>query len=271
MRLLVLPLVVLPCAVFGDRVQSANQQASSPVQSLASLLLSSSPAAAWQVGGVGVGSQRLVARRAASFPIRAVSPTAKTEQKGLVAMGTGLLQEAQTILQMRLKILKDSQDRGDDFKQTLANMIAGEYDEEEVRLQVNEIIDSAPAVMFSWESSPSCKKAKRALEMTGANVKIARLDAPWDEGNPQRAELGRMVGRTSVPFVFIGGKYVGGFDGGIDEDAPGIVDMAFKGTLQPALKAAGAMATTDKAMSTTVKAPEPEKPSEPAPLPDVKA
>ena len=96
-------------------------------------------------------------------------------------------------------------------------------------------------VMFTWESSPSCKKAVTAFETIGADAKIVRLDDPWSEGNPMRAALGRMVGRTSVPFVFVGGKYVGGFDGGISDEAPGLVDLAFKGELRDLLKDAGAM------------------------------
>ena len=64
-----------------------------------------------------------------------------------------------------------------------------------------------------------------------------RLDDPWEKGNPIRAELGKMVGRSSVPCIFIGGKYVGGYDGGVGDDSPGILEMAFKGTLREKLVA----------------------------------
>ena len=70
---------------------------------------------------------------------------------------------------------------------------------------------------------------------------LPMLRCLWAEGNPLRAELGRMVGRTSVPSVFIGGKYVGGFDGGVSEDQPGILDLAFQGKLRPLLEDAGAL------------------------------
>jgi glutaredoxin-related protein len=57
-----------------------------------------------------------------------------------------------------------------------------------------------------------------------------------------RAELGKMVGRSSVPAIFIGGKYVGGFDSGVDNmESPGILEMAFKGTLREKLKEVGAL------------------------------
>ena len=95
--------------------------------------------------------------------------------------------------------------------------------------------------MYTWENSPSCKKAVEAFETIGATVKIIRLDDPWEEGNPVRAVLGRKVGRTSVPFVFVGGEYIGGFDGGVSTSAPGMVDMAFQGKLREALSEAGAM------------------------------
>ena len=70
--------------------------------------------------------------------------------------------------------------------------------------------------MYTWESSPYCKKAIEAFDSIQANVKIVRLDDPWEEGNPVRAVLGKKVGRTSVPFVFVNGNYIGGYDGGIE-------------------------------------------------------
>ena len=95
--------------------------------------------------------------------------------------------------------------------------------------------------MFIWEASPFSKKAIDAFDMMGTDYKIVRLDDPWSKGNPMRAELGKKVGRTSVPFIFVDGNYLGGYDGGINDDAPGIVDLAFKGTLRPKLIDAGAM------------------------------
>ena len=88
---------------------------------------------------------------------------------------------------------------------------------------------------------PACKKAIKYLDIAGASYKVVRLDNPWQEGNPIRAELGKMNGRSSVPAIFIGGQYVGGFDAGVDEKSPGILEMAFKGTLQERLKEVGAL------------------------------
>lgn len=141
----------------------------------------------------------------------------------------------------RYQLFQKSKADGYDFKQSTAIAIAGEYDADAVKAKIQEDIDSAPCVMFTWEASPACKKAIKYLDIAGASYKIVRVDDPWSEGNPVRAELGKMVGRSSVPCIFMGGKYVGGFDGGVAEDSPGLMDMAFKGTLQEKLKEVGAL------------------------------
>ena len=70
--------------------------------------------------------------------------------------------------------------------------------------------------MFTWEASPACKKAIKYLD-------------------------GKRAGRSSVPCIFIGGQYCGGFDGGVGEESPGILEMAFKGTLRQKLDDVGAL------------------------------
>lgn len=142
----------------------------------------------------------------------------------------------------RYQLFQQSKSEGYDFKQSTAIAIAGTYDANDVQSKINEHVASAPCVMFTWEASPSCKKAIKYLDVAGATYKIVRLDNPWSEGNLIRAELGKMVGRSSVPAIFIGGKYVGGFDSGVDDmESPGILEMAFKGTLREKLKEVGAL------------------------------
>mmetsp|Transcript_27885 Transcript_27885/g.41156 ORF Transcript_27885/g.41156 Transcript_27885/m.41156 type:complete len:203 (-) Transcript_27885:186-794(-) len=150
------------------------------------------------------------------------------------------IEDLKANIAMRYHMFQKSQKEGSGFKQMLANVIAGEYDEESTRAKVNDLINSAPCVMFTWENSPSCKKAIKAMDSCGFEYTIVRMDDPWEEGNPLRAEIGKMVGRTSVPMMFIGGEYVGGFDGGVDDKAPGLVDLAFQGVLQSKLEAASA-------------------------------
>ena len=141
----------------------------------------------------------------------------------------------------RYQLFQKSRSEGYDFKQSVAITIAGDYDEEEVQNKIKTDISSSPCVLFTWEASPACKKAIKYLDIAGASYKVIRLDDPWSEGNPVRAELGKMVGRSSVPCIFVGGKYVGGFDGGVGEESPGILEMAFKGTLIDRLKEVGAL------------------------------
>jgi glutaredoxin-related protein len=136
---------------------------------------------------------------------------------------------------------------GYNLKQSMAIAIAGdEYDPTQVRQEIQTILDLNPCVLFTWEASPSCQQAIKALESMNHNstvvdFEIVRLDNPWSEGNKLRAELGKMTGKSSVPSIWIGGVYVGGYDAGVSEEAPGLVQMAFQGTLRPKLEQAGAL------------------------------
>lgn len=177
----------------------------------------------------------------------AFTPSAPTRLSSAPSIQTSL-QESSTGLdglvddvKLRIRIFQESQKAGSDFKQSIANVLAGEYDQEAAKAEAMELIQSAPLVMFAWESSPSCKQAKAAFELSGAAVTIVRLDDPWAKGNILRAEIGKMVGRSSLPMIFLNGEYIGGYDGGVSEEAPGILKMAFQGTLLPKLKAADAM------------------------------
>jgi glutaredoxin len=151
-----------------------------------------------------------------------------------------VVENVKQTLQTSFRIFQESQQEGAGFKQIMANVLAGDYDQEQVTLKTNELINSAPCVMFTWKQSPSCKSAIQAMDVCGSDYTVVPLDDPWDKGNEIRAALGKMVGRTSVPSVFIGGQYVGGFDAGLNQDAPGLVELAFKGSLQAKLDAAGA-------------------------------
>lgn len=155
--------------------------------------------------------------------------------------GNEVIDNVQKGFQRSLRIIQESQRNGDGFKQIVANVLAGEYDSQEVGAQIDQIIASAPCVMFTWERSPSCVKAIEAMDLMKIrdDIQVFRLDDPWEKGNPIRAEIGKRVGRSSVPMIFIGGEYVGGYDGGVSDEAPGIIAMSFQGTLRPRLEAAG--------------------------------
>jgi glutaredoxin 3 len=143
--------------------------------------------------------------------------------------------------QAAFEIFQASKAEGMDFKQSVADAIAGEYDYEAVTTDVKSLASSAPVVFFTWESSPACKKALKLIAESGVSPKVVRLDDPWAEGHPKRAALGRLTGKSSVPSVWIGGEYIGGCDDGPSDAAPGLVPLAFRGTLREKLEAAGAL------------------------------
>ncbi|CAB9528189.1 expressed unknown protein [Seminavis robusta] len=125
-----------------------------------------------------------------------------------IAQDKTFLEELQEKLQTSLRIVQESQSKGEGGKQILANVLAGEYDADAVNATIDQEILQSPCVMFTWERSPSCVKAVDAFASMGISnqVKTVRLDDPWDKGNPIRAELGKRLGRTSVPMIFIGGE-----------------------------------------------------------------
>lgn len=57
-----------------------------------------------------------------------------------------------------------------------------------------------------------------------------------DDGKALRAELGQLVGRTSVPAIWIANEFVGGCN-----DGPGLLTLESKGQLDDMLAAAGAL------------------------------
>ena len=70
-------------------------------------------------------------------------------------------------------------------------------------------------MVFSASYCPYCTKAKQALASVGAHATVVELDlAPWKGFSKAdvQAELGRLTGATSVPRVFINGKFIGGGD-----------------------------------------------------------
>lgn len=66
-------------------------------------------------------------------------------------------------------------------------------------------------VIFSKSYCPYCDKAKRAFADLGATPVVHELDERSDGGAIQ-AELGKVTGATSVPRVFVNGKFIGGGD-----------------------------------------------------------
>jgi glutaredoxin 3 len=139
---------------------------------------------------------------------------------------------------------------GYQFKQFVADIAAGEYDEELVRSNVDAFISGsssaggetdnnkntsdnqqARVVIFSFTTCPFCRRAKDYLDERGISYSAMELDElNANEGNQIRAILGKMTRRTSVPSIFVGGVYIGGCN-----DGPGLLPMAESGELDKLL------------------------------------
>jgi glutaredoxin len=131
------------------------------------------------------------------------------------------------------------------LKTAFAEALAGDkFDAEAIGAEIDLTVTSAPIVVYAWTVSLFSKKAFKVLDLVPDldvnSMKVVNLDQPWETGNPIRAVLGRKFGRTSMPAVFIGGKFVGGYEDGPTADAPGLIPLAFSGKLIPMLRMAGA-------------------------------
>ena len=109
------------------------------------------------------------------------------------------------------------------FKQGVADIIAGEYDEGGTKQYITEFVSSNPVAMFSFTTCPFCRKAKDFLDEEAISYVSMELDLlPDNKGNEIRAQLGKLTRRTSVPSIFIGGEYIGGCNDG----NPGLLPLA---------------------------------------------
>lgn len=119
------------------------------------------------------------------------------------------------------------------FKQWVADIVAGEYDQEAVNAQIDDLMDKNTVTMFSFSTCPFCRRAKDALEERGIAYTALELDElPDNAGNEIRAALGNRTGRTSVPSIFVRGNFIGGCN-----DGPGLLPLMQSGELDRMLTA----------------------------------
>lgn len=122
---------------------------------------------------------------------------------------------------------------GYQFKQFVADIVAGDFDGEATTVKVDEFVESGDLVMFSFTSCPFCRRAKDYLDSRGIAYTAMELDElPDNQGNEIRAILGKKTKRTSVPSIFIKGQYIGGCN-----DGPGLLPLAESGELDKLLAA----------------------------------
>lgn len=124
-----------------------------------------------------------------------------------------------------------------DAKKNLVKSLAGEYDAEAIQARTNGLINDNPVLMFSFTTCPFCIKAKGVLDDMNAKYTVIELDADPD-GKAIRAEMGDLIGRTSVPAIWIGKEFVGGCN---DGPMGGVVKLNEEGKLEGMLKEVGAL------------------------------
>ena len=124
-----------------------------------------------------------------------------------------------------------------EVKKAIIRQIAGDYDQTAIRTRLDSLIADNPVLVLTFETCPFCIKAKEVLDAKG--TKYTEIDLTKDpDGKALRAEMGEMIGRTSVPAVWINGKFIGGCNEG---PVGGIVTLNDSGKLDPMLAAAGAI------------------------------
>ncbi|GAQ81896.1 hypothetical protein KFL_000940060 [Klebsormidium nitens] len=82
---------------------------------------------------------------------------------------------------------------------------------------VKQFIAEHPIAMFSKSYCPYCARAKQAFKALGPDAEpaVVELDGRED-GYAIQDALGELVGRRSVPQVFIDGFHIGGSDDTVD-------------------------------------------------------
>ncbi|GAX24567.1 hypothetical protein FisN_4Hh086 [Fistulifera solaris] len=124
-----------------------------------------------------------------------------------------------------------------DAKKALVRKLAGEYDSEAVRARIDNLIKTNDVLMLSFTTCPYCIKAKQVLDAKSANYTVVELNED-PAGTAIRAELFDLVGRSSVPAIWIGGEFIGGCN---DGPMGGIVQLQEQGKLDDMLKNVGAI------------------------------
>jgi glutaredoxin 3 len=122
-------------------------------------------------------------------------------------------------------------------KKALVKSLAGDYDAAAVRARMDGLVKDNSVLMLSFATCPFCIKAKQLLNEKGATYKVVELDQDPD-GKAIRAEMGDMLGRTSVPAIWIGGDFVGGCN---DGPMGGLMSLNDGGKLDGMLKGVGAV------------------------------
>jgi len=115
--------------------------------------------------------------------------------------------------------------------------MAGEYDAAAIQDRINLLIDDNPVLMFSFTTWPFCVKAKDLLDGMRVKYTVVELDTDPD-GKAIRAEMADIIGRTSVPAIWIGKQFIGGCN---DGPLGGLMTLNKSGKLNGMLSEVGAV------------------------------
>lgn len=98
-------------------------------------------------------------------------------------------------------------------KKALVRSLAGDYDQATIRARLDGLIKENPVLVLTFETCPYCVKAKAILD--AKQCKYTEVDLTKDpDGKALRAEMGEIVGRTSVPAIWIDAIFIGGCNDG---------------------------------------------------------
>lgn len=122
-------------------------------------------------------------------------------------------------------------------KKALVKSMAGDYDKEAASAKLRDGIENNAVFMLSFTTCPFCIKAKSVLDNKKATYKVIEVNVAPD-GPGIRAEMIDLVGRTSVPAIWINQVFIGGCN---DGPLGGIVKLDESGQLDKMLQAAGAV------------------------------
>mmetsp|Transcript_6572 Transcript_6572/g.12355 ORF Transcript_6572/g.12355 Transcript_6572/m.12355 type:complete len:111 (+) Transcript_6572:30-362(+) len=100
---------------------------------------------------------------------------------------------------------------------------------------VDALLKANALVVFSATYCPYCTKVKKLLKDLGANAKIVETNVEKNGAELKKSLLAK-TGRSSVPQVFVAGKFIGGCN-----DGPGVMPLHQSGKLVPMLKEAKAV------------------------------
>jgi len=100
------------------------------------------------------------------------------------------------------------------------------------KAEVESTAHSAPVVIFSKTYCPYCSRVKDLFKTLNANTKVIELDTVANGAEIQQ-NLKEITGQSTVPNVWVGGKFIGGCDD--------TTRLHKAGNLVPALTAANAI------------------------------